>query len=122
MRVLLSHSVDRDVKARLRITITLVTVMALMAFAGYGALATFNAETTNPTNTFATGTRVLSGLTGIAITNGTATCTVSVAGLTNTATSRLARMHELKKLRPQHLHDGGEANIEERLLRAELQT
>ena len=32
------------------------------------------------------GTRVLSGLTGIAMTSGTASCTVTVAGLTNAAT------------------------------------
>jgi hypothetical protein len=30
-----------------------------------------------------------------------------------------ARMHELRKLRPQHLHDGGEANIEEWLYAGE---
>src|SRR5439155_351710 len=38
------------------------------------------------TATYTAGTRVLSGLTGIAMTAGTASCTVTVSGLTNTAT------------------------------------
>src|SRR4029079_17844645 len=39
-----------------------------------------------PNATYTAGTRVLSGLTGIAMANGTASCTVTVAGLTNAAT------------------------------------
>src|SRR5262249_16393051 len=38
------------------------------------------------TATYTSATRVLSGLTGIAMANGTASCTVTIAGLTNQAT------------------------------------
>src|SRR4029079_9087604 len=47
----------------------------------------YSAGCSGPTTaTYTAGTRVLSGLTGIAMTNGTASCTVTVSGLTNAAT------------------------------------
>ena len=51
------------------------------------AAVAYSAGCSGPaTATYTAATRVLSGLTGIAMANGTASCTVTVAGLTNTAT------------------------------------
>jgi uncharacterized repeat protein (TIGR01451 family) len=57
-----------------------------LAFSSAAPAVAYSAGCSGPTNaTYTAATRVLSGLTGIAMTNGTASCTVTVAGLTNAA-------------------------------------
>ena len=65
---------------RTRITITIITVAALMGFTAAASVATFTAETKNPTNKFATGTLVLSNTK----TGGSGACLSTGGGATDT--------------------------------------
>src|SRR5207237_9669560 len=109
MQPLRTHTIPREESGRTmnfkkRVLLTLGTVGVAAAATAGGSFATFNAQTTNPGNTFATGTLVMSNKV-----NAATACLSTGGGNTNTNVN--ATCDALFNLTVKKPGDSGTANL-----------
>src|SRR5207248_6758151 len=99
-----AHRLSGRLLMKTRIAVTALTLLALCAFTATATIASFTAETTNPTNKFATGTLVLSNK----VNSNTACLSTAGASTDTNANSGCDTLFNLTVKKP---GDSGSANL-----------